>query len=111
LGKNQKTGVWRFGYVDGLRVHVRPGWDRQIAQRFAKAAAVETVLESIGQWRTLGIRHPKNGCLTDAWCHLCLSAVLLRKLGFRDWLYLGEIEKIAGLAARAAKVEPVMGAP
>jgi len=25
--------VWRFGYVDGLRVKVRPDWKRQIAQQ------------------------------------------------------------------------------
>jgi hypothetical protein len=33
LGKNQKTGVWKIGQVDGLRVKVRPGWKRQIAQQ------------------------------------------------------------------------------
>jgi len=47
LGKNQKIGVWKFGQVDGLRVKVRPGWKRQIAQQVGEAAVVETLLESI----------------------------------------------------------------
>jgi len=33
------------------------------------------------------------------------------KLGFCEWLFLGEIKKIAGLAARAVRVEPLMGVP
>jgi len=33
LVKNQEIGEWKFGYVDGLRVKVRPGWKRQIAQQ------------------------------------------------------------------------------
>ena len=33
LGKNQEIGVWKFGYVDGLRIKVRPAWKLQIAQQ------------------------------------------------------------------------------
>jgi len=36
---------------------------------------------------------------------------LKHKLGFHDWLFLGEIKKMAGLAVRAERVEPVMGVP
>ena len=25
--------MWKFGYVDGLRVKVRPAWKRQVAQQ------------------------------------------------------------------------------
>jgi hypothetical protein len=47
LGKNQEIGVWKFGHIDGLRVKVRPGWKRRIAQQVCEAVDVETMLESI----------------------------------------------------------------
>jgi hypothetical protein len=57
----------------------------------------------------------KSGYLTDAWGHLCLSLGLLlglkHKLCFRDWLFLGEIQKMAGLVVSIVRVELVMGAP
>jgi hypothetical protein len=45
------------------------------------------------------------------WVVIWVVTWLETKLGFRDWLFLGGIKKIAGLAARVVKVEPVMGTP
>ena len=54
LGKNQKIGEGKFGYVGGLRVNLHPGWKRQIAQQVAETATVETIFESVGQLKIMG---------------------------------------------------------